>query len=276
MFPASEKKRLIEPAHEAISIRRQCELFGLPKTSYYRKAGQESAENLVLMRIIDEEYTEHPFLGSRKMAHRLKELGFEVNRKRVQSLMRKMGIAAIHPKPNLSKAMKTHKIYPYLLRGVIIVRPNQVWSTDITYIRLRSGFVYLAAVIDWYSRYVLSWRLSNSLEADFCIEALVEALKIGRPEIFNTDQGAQFTSDRFTGILSGLGINISMDGKGRALDNVFIERLWRSVKYEEVYIKDYENMRNAYCNLAKYFEYYNTQRAHQALEYRKPSDLYWA
>jgi len=217
------------------------------------------------MKLIDEEYTRHPFLGSRKMALWLKAQGYAANRKRVQRLMRKMGIAAIYPKPNLSKAAKRHKVYPYLLRGVAIVRPNQVWSTDITYIRMQSGFVYLTAVIDWYSRYVLSWRLSNSLDADFCVEALEEALQISCPEIFNTDQGAQFTSVGFTQILIDAEIKISMDGKGRAIDNVFVERLWRSVKYEEVYIKNYLNVSEAYCNLQLYFQYYNTQRLHQAL-----------
>jgi putative transposase len=226
------------------------------------------------MKLIDEEYTCHPFMGSRKMALWLNEQGFLVNRKRVQGLMRRMGIAAIYPKPNLSKASKRHKVYPYLLRGVSILRPNHVWSTDITYIRMNAGFIYLTAVIDWYSRYVLSWRLSNSLETEFCLEALEEALSIGCPEIFNTDQGTQFTCEKFTTALIGREIAISMDGKGRALDNVFVERLWRSVKYEEVYIKNYENVSDAYCNLEKYFTYYNTQRLHQALGYKRPIEVY--
>ena len=227
-----------------------------------------------MMKLIDEEYTRHPFMGSRKMALWLNEQGFLVNRKRVQGLMRRMGIAAIYPKPNLSKASKRHKVYPYLLRGVRILRPNHVWSTDITYIRMNAGFIYLTAVIDWYSRYVLSWRLSNSLETEFCLEALEEALSIGCPEIFNTDQGAQFTCEKFTTVLIRREIAISMDGKGRALDNVFVERLWRSVKYEEVYIKNYENVSDAYCNLEKYFTYYNTQRLHQALGYKRPIEVY--
>lgn len=197
-----------------------------------------------------------------------------VNRKRIQNLMRKMGIAAIYPKPNLSKPSTEHKKYPYLLRGVAITRPNQVWSTDITYIRLQRGFIYLTAVIDWYSRYVLSWRLSNSLDTEFCVEALEEALMIARPEIFNTDQGSQYTSHAFVEVLTGAGIQISMDGKGRALDNVFVERLWRSVKYEEVYLKNYDNVPDAYCGLDEYFTFYNNERLHQALGYKRPSEVY--
>jgi len=270
------KRQLVEPDNEAISIVRQCELLSLARSSYYWKEAGDSEFNLCLMKLIDEEYTRHPFLGSRKMALWLKGHGLEVNRKRVQCLMRKMGIAAIYQKPNLSRAAKRHKVYPYLLRDVAITRPNHVWSTDITYIRMQSGFIYLTAVIDWYSRYVLSWRLSNSLDADFCIEALEEALQISCPEIFNTDQGAQFTSDRFTKVLIDAEIKISMDGKGRAIDNVFVERLWRSVKYEEVYIKNYQNVSEAYCNLKTYFQYYNTQRLHQALGYKAPSEVYRA
>jgi putative transposase len=275
-IPNTTKRQFIERDNEAISIFRQCELLGLARSSYYWKEVGDSELNLCLMKLIDEEYTRHPFLGSRKMAEWLKKQGYKVNRKRVQGLMRKMGIAAIYPKPDLSKAAKRHKVYPYLLRGVAIARPNQVWSTDITYIRMHSGFIYLTAVIDWYSRYVLSWRLSNSLDADFCIEALEEALEISCPEIFNTDQGSQFTSDGFTQVLKDAEIQISMDGKGRAIDNVFVERLWRSVKYEEVYIKDYQNVPEAYCNLQTYFQYYNTQRLHQALDYKTPLEVYRA
>lgn len=273
-MPNMDKRKLIEPGHEDISISRQCEILGLARSSYYWKEVSEDPFNLHLMRLIDEEYTRHPFLGSRKMALWLNEQGLHANRKRVQGLMRKMGIEAIYQKPNLSKASKQHKVYPYLLRGVAIIRPNQVWSTDITYIRMNKGFIYLTAVLDWYSRYVLSWRLSNSLDTDFCLEALRAALEISRPEIFNTDQGAQFTSNKFTDALIGENIAISMDGKGRALDNVFVERLWRSVKYEEVYIKNYESVSDAYCNLAKYFAYYNTQRLHQALGYKRPIEVY--
>ena len=271
-----DKRQLIELGHDDISVSRQCELLGLARSSYYWTEASEDPLNLDLMKLIDEEYMRHPFLGSRKMALWLNEQGYQANRKRVQGLMRKMGISAIYQKPNLSKASKQHKIYPYLLRGVAIVRPNQVWSTDITYIRMHKGFVYLTAVLDWYSRYVLSWRLSNSLDTNFCLEALKAALRISRPEIFNTDQGAQFTSDKFTGALIDGNIAISMDGKGRALDNVFVERLWRSVKYEEVYIKNYESVSDAYCNLENYFTYYNTQRLHQALGYKRPIELYRA
>jgi putative transposase len=273
-IPNAIKRKLIEPECDGISISRQCQLLGLARSSYYWKEASDSVDNLHLMKLIDEEYTCHPFMGSRKMALWLNEQGFLVNRKRVQGLMRRMGIAAIYPKPNLSKASKRHKVYPYLLRGVSILRPNHVWSTDITYIRMNAGFIYLTAVIDWYSRYVLSWRLSNSLETEFCLEALEEALSIGCPEIFNTDQGTQFTCEKFTTALIGREIAISMDGKGRALDNVFVERLWRSVKYEEVYIKNYENVSDAYCNLEKYFTYYNTQRLHQALGYKRPIEVY--
>jgi putative transposase len=272
-----DKRQLIEPEHDALSVSRQCELLGLARSSYYWKEASEDPINLHLMkRLIDEEYTRHPFLGSRKLALWLHEQGFSANRKRVQGLMRKMGIAAIYQKPNLSRASKRHKIYPYLLRGVAIVRPNQVWSTDITYIRMHKGFIYLTAVLDWYSRYVLSWRLSNNLDTEFCLEALKSALLMGRPEIFNTDQGAQFTSDKFTDALIEGNIAISMGGKDRALDNVFVERLWCSVKYEEVYIKNYETVSDAYCNLAKYFTYYNTQSLHQALGYKRPIELYRA
>lgn len=271
-----DKRQLIEPEHVDISVGRQCELLGLARSTYYWKEASEDPLNLHLMRLIDEEYTRHPFLGSRKIALWLNEQGYPANRKRVQGLMRKMGIAAIYQKPNLSKASKLHKVYPYLLRGVTIMRPNQVWSTDITYIRMHKGFIYLTAVLDWYSRYVLSWRLSNSLDTEFCLEALKAALLISRPEIFNTDQGAQFTSEKFTTALLAGNIAISMDGKGRALDNVFVERLWRSVKYEEVYIKNYESVSDAYCNLEKYFTYYNTQRLHQALGYKRPIELYRA
>jgi putative transposase len=269
-----DKRKLIEPDHLGISISRQCELLELSRSTYYWKECITDPYSLYLMQRIDEEYTRHPFMGSRKMAIWLGEQGYRVNRKRVQSLMRRMGIEAIYQKPNLSKASQKHKIYPYLLRGVAIVRPNQVWSTDITYIRMSRGFIYLTAVMDWYSRYVLSWRLSNSLETEFCLEALEEALQVAKPEIFNTDQGSQFTSDKYTQALLDGDIAISMDGKGRALDNVFVERLWRSVKYEEVYIKNYENVLDAYCNLEKYFTYYNTQRLHQALGYKRPIEVY--
>ena len=221
------------------------------------------------MRRIDEEYTRHPFYGSRRLA---KVLG--VNRKRVQRLMRRMGIEAVGPKRRTTNRGSGHKIYPYLLRNVEIVRPDQVWSTDITYIPLRHGFLYLVAVMDWFSRYVLSWRLSNTLEGSFCREALDEALSISRPEIFNSDQGSQFTAINFTGRLERLGVAISMDGRGRALDNVFIERLWRSLKYEEVYLKDYADGYEAEASLSRYFEFYCEERIHQSLDYQTPISVY--
>ncbi len=251
----------------------QCQLIGLPRSSWYyassRKQGGESEENLALMRSIDELYLKHPFYGSRKMAFLL-----DVNRKRVGRLMRLMGIEAIYPKRRTTQRNKNHKIYPYLLRNVEITRCDQVWSTDITYIPMQHGFVYLVAVMDWYSRYVLSWRLSNTIDTAFCLEALDEALQGGRPEIFNTDQGSQFTAVAFTSRLLDCGVAISMDGRGRAIDNVFIERLWRSVKYEEVYLKGYENVWEAEESLAAYFGFYCHERIHQALDYRTPAEVY--
>ena len=226
------------------------------------------------MHRIDEIFTESPFYGSRKILEGLQREDFIIGRERVQSLMRKMGLKAIYPKPNLSKKHPENKIYPYLLANVNIVRPNQVWSTDITYIRLRPGFLYLVAIMDWYSRYVLSWRLSNSLDVSFCLEALEEALEEGCPDIFNTDQGPQFTSQDFTGLLLGKKIKISMDGRGRVFDNIFTERLWRSVKYEEVYIKDYQDYRDVREGLGRYFPFYNNRRYHQALEYKTPYEVH--
>lgn len=227
------------------------------------------------MKYIDKIFTEYPFYGSRRIRKALRRQGWLVGRERVQSLMRKMGLRAIYPKANLSKKHPNHKIYPYLLADVDITRPNQVWSADITYIRLRQGFLYLVAIIDWFSRYVLSWRLSNSLEAYFCIEALEEALGKGCPDIFNTDQGSQFTSDDFTGILLSKGIAISMDGRGRVFDNIFTERLWRSVKYEEVYIKGYQVYGDARKGLGNYFPFYNNYRYHQSLGYKTPYEVHY-
>lgn len=269
-------RTLIEPLHSAIPVARQCELLGLARSSLYYVPKGENAENLVLMRLIDEQYTRTPFYGSPKMTWWLKAEGHAVNRKRVARLMRRMGLCAIYAKPRLSEDREPHEIYPYLLRGVRIERPNQVWSTDITYIRLRQGFVYLVAVMDWFSRYVLSWQLSISLEPDFCIRALEMALRAGtgKPEIFNTDQGPQFTCHAFTRRLLDEGVSISMDGRGRALDNIFVERLWRSVKYEEVYLKDYANLQETTAGLGAYFCFYNEQRIHQALGYRTPAEIY--
>jgi putative transposase len=257
-----------------LSVRRQCELLGLNRSSYYYEPAAETAENLRLMRRIDEEYTAHPFLGSRRMTRWLNEDGEAVNRKRVQRLMRLMGLEAIHPKPRLSAAGRGHRIYPYLLRGVSIERPDQVWSTDITYIPLLHGFMYLAAIIDWYSRFVLAWRLSNTLDGSFCLEMLEEALSRGRPEVFNSDQGVQFTAEAFTGRLKLAGVAVSMDGRGRCLDNVFVERLWRTVKYEDVYLRGYALVPELEQGLQRYFGFYNHKRLHQSLDYRTPASVY--
>lgn len=252
-----------------MSVSRQCELVGLARSSWYYQPRGESPENLALMRRIDEQYLATPFYGSRKLAWLL-----GVNRKRIQRLMRLMGIEAIYPKKRTTWPGSGHKIYPYLLRGIDVQRPNQVWASDITYLPLRHGFLYLVAVMDWYSRYVLSWRLSNTLDGTFCQEALDEALTHKQPEIFNTDQGSQFTASIFTGRLESHGIAISMDGRGRALDNVFIERLWRSVKHEEVYLREYRNGWEAEKNLAAYFRFYCHERIHQGLGYRTPAEVY--
>jgi putative transposase len=231
-------------------------------------------EDLSLMKLIDRQYMITPFYGARKIAVWLKSQGKRVNRKRIRRLMQIMGIKAIYRHPSTSKLAPGHKIYPYLLNSIKITRPNQVWAADITYIPMAKGFLYLVSIIDWYSRYVLSWRLSNTLDASFCIEALLEALGKGRPEIFNTDQGAQFTGEAFTGLLIQNGIKISMDGKGSYNDNLFIERLWRTVKYEEVYLKAYQSGSDARINLGNYFRFYNTERPHQALGYRTPAEVF--
>jgi putative transposase len=257
-----------------LSVRRQCALLGLARSSLYHEPAGETAENLRLMRLIDQEYTAHPFYGSRRMAVWLARQGEAANRKRVQRLMRLMGLEAIYPKPKLSAGRKGHRIYPYLLRGVAIERPDQVWSADITYVPLASGFMYLAATIDWYSRYVIAWRLSNTLDGSFCLDMLEEALGKGRPEVFNTDQGVQFTAAAWTGRLVGAGVAVSMDGRGRCLDNVFVERLWRSVKYEDVYVRGYEAVPELAGGLGRYFPFYNGERPHQSLGYRTPAEVY--
>jgi putative transposase len=257
-----------------LSVSRQCELLGLSRSSYYFTPAMESAENLALMALIDEEYTDHPFRGSRGLTSWLRREGHPVNRKRVRRLMRLMGLEAVYPKPRLSVGGAGHQVYPYLLRGVAIKRVNQVWSTDITYIRMAGGFVYLVAVMDWCSRFVLSWALSVTMEVTFCIEALERAFRWGRPEIFNSDQGSQFTSEKFTGVLKERDIAVSMDGRGRCLDNIFIERLWRSLKYEEVYLRDYRLVPEARAGISRYFQFYNYERPHQSLGYRTPADLY--
>ena len=265
---------LIESGHPALSVRRQCELLGLCRSSLYYEPATETAENLRLMRRIDQEYTAHPFLGSRRLTQWLIGQGEAVNRKRVVRLMRLMGLEAIYPKPKLSAAGRGHRIYPYLLRNVSIERPDQVWSTDITYVPLACGFMYLAAILDWFSRYVLAWRLSNTLDGSFCLEMLDEALSRGRPEVFNTDQGVQFTAQAWTGRLESAGVAVSMDGRGRCLDNVFVERLWRSVKYEDLYLWRYETVPQLQQGLGRYFPYYNEERRHQALDYRTPAQVY--
>ena len=267
---------MIEAGQEVLSVRRQCELLGLSRRGlYYRPVG-ESAENLRLMGIIDETYTQRPFYGVRKMTAHLRRADHAVNPKRVRRLMRQMGLEAIYPRKRLSLAAEGHKRYPYLLRDLSIERPDQVWCADITYLRLRRGFLYLAAVMDWHSRYVLSWELSGSLEADFCLQALQEALHRSTPQIFNTDQGVQFTCEAFTGALEGQGVRISMDGRGRCYDNIFVERLWRTVKYEEVFLRDYADAAEARQGLKAYFRFYNELRPHQALDYRTPAQAYFA
>jgi putative transposase len=266
---------LIDPEHPDISVARQCELIGLSRAGFYYRALPEDAYNLELMRLLDEQYTRTPFYGVRRMTEWLRREGHDINEKRVRRLLRKMGLEAIYPKPRLSVSAPGHKTYPYLLQGVTATAPDQIWATDITYVRLVRGFVYLMAILDWYSRYVVAWELSLTLDADFCVTALQRALAGGRrPGIFNSDQGAQFTSASFTGVLEGSGVRISMDGRGRAFDNIFVERLWRSVKCEEVYLKDYESVRAAREGLERYFEFYNRDRLHQSLGYGTPAEAY--
>jgi putative transposase len=249
--------------------------LGLSKAAYYYRARERSRLNEALMTLLDEQYTKTPFYGVPKMTEWLKTRGYMVNRKRVRRLMKILGLEAVYPKPWLSKPAKDHKKYPYLLKDVVIERPDHVWSTDITYIRLKGGFIYLVAIMDWHSRYVLSWEVSTTLDAEFCIRALERALSLSSPDIFNSDQGSQFTSVEFTGRLEKLGVAISMDGRGRAMDNIFVERLWRTVKYEEVYLKSYETVKEARESLARYFHFYNTERLHQALGYRTPQEIYF-
>ena len=274
---APDRRALINRGHGALSIRRQCTLLGLARSGVYRLPRPANDNEPGLMRRIDELFTAWPFLGSRRMAALLRAEGYSINRKRVQRLMRKMGIAALGPKPRTTKPAPGHKIFPYLLRGMTIDRPNQVWAADITYVPIGRGFLYLVAVIDWASRAVLSWRLSNTMEASFCVSALEEALaRFGRPEIFNTDQGSQFTSAAFTGTLMAAGVRVSMDGRGRWMDNVFIERLWRSLKYEDIYLKGYGDGREARAGIAAWIAFYNLQRPHQALGNRTPMAVWRA
>jgi putative transposase len=268
---------MIDRGHAQLPVVRQCELLGLPRSTLYYQPKPVCEEDLALMRRIDEWHLMYPFFGSRKLAHLLKKEGFEVGRRHVVTLMRKMGLEAIYRKPKTSLADKAHPIYPYLLRELVIERSNQVWAADITYLPMAAGWAYLIAVIDWYSRKVLAWRLSNTMTTDFCVDALEEAMQqFGAPEIFNTDQGSQFTAASFTGMLKAHGIAISMDGKGRWVDNVFVERLWRSVKYEEVYLKAYESLIQAKRELQAYFTFFNEVRPHQTLDNRTPDAVYFA
>jgi putative transposase len=265
---------MIDPDHETLSIRRQCELLGLNRSTLYYEPKPASDEDLVLMRRIDRQYLKTPFYGSRRMTLWLRNEGLQVNRKRIQRLMRVMGLEAIYPKKTTIPSLG-HKIFPYLLRGVTIERPDQVWSADITYVGLQHGFLYLVAILDWFSRRVLSWRVSNTMDVEFCLEALDEAFeRFQAPEIFNSDQGSQFTSVAFTGRVLDAGASISMDGRGRWLDNVFVERLWRTVKYENIFLKNYETGADLVRGLAEYFEFYNTERQHQALDYRTPKQVH--
>ena len=271
-----QKRRAIEPRHRRIAIYRQCELLGLSRSSLYYKPRGDTQYNEQLMKLINEQYIETPFYGIDKMTEQLRRMGHQVNHKRIRRLIRQMGLESVYPRRRrgLSIPDKEHKIYPYLLRDVQIIRPDQVWSADITYIRMYRGWLYLVAVMDWFSRYVLSWEVSVTLESDFCVSALEQALSLGRPEIFNTDQGSQFTSIDFTRILLNASVQISMDGKGRVFDNIFSERIWRTVKVEEVYLRDYQTVAEARYNLSRYFELYNNRRLHEALGYRTPAEVY--
>lgn len=275
-MPVEARKHWVS-VRDSLALTRQCELAGVARSAVYapRPAAKPDEQELALLALIDAEYTRHPFFGSRKMTMYLRGMGYRINRKRICRLMGILGLAGMAPGPNTSRPHPRHKVYPYLLRGVGVTRPNQVWSTDISYLRLPRGFVYLVAVIDWYSRKVLAWRLSNTLDSGFCVDCLEQALQAyGAPEIFNTDQGCQFTSEAFTGVLKAHGIAISMDGRGRALDNIFVERLWRSVKHEDVYLKGYTTLPELLPGLAEYFVFYNMERTHQSLGYRTPDAVY--
>lgn len=266
---------MIDAEHPQLSVTRQCQLLGLPRSTYYHVAQPEPDENLRLMRVIDEVYTESPFFGSRQMTRWLRRQGHRVSRKRVQRLMRLLELEAIYQKPHLSRAHAAHPVYPYLLRDLVVDRPNQVWATDITYIPIQGGYVYLCAVLDWHRRRVLAWELSNTLDASFCVRAVQRAIaEFGPPEIFNTDQGCQFTSAEFTQPLLARNVKLSMDGKGRCLDNVFVERLWRTVKYEEVYLKGYVSMVDAHAQLERFFRFYNHQRPHSTHGGLTPDEVY--
>ena len=274
-LPLDQRRSLVEWPGSSLTVSRQCELLGISRSGLYYRPAIETEEDSVVKNLVDEVYTETPFYGSRRIAFVVGErLGLDVNRKRITRLMREMGLAAIGPKINISKPHPENTIFPYLLRDRRPIRPNEIWSTDITYVRLRGGFAYLVAVIDWFSRFVLSWRLSNTMDTAFCIDALKEALCLGKPDIFNTDQGSQFTSNDFVSVLRDNEIKISMDGRGRALDNVFVERLWRTVKYEDIYPKGYGSLCEANHGLDSYFDFYNKRRPHQSLNYARPWDVH--
>lgn len=273
-FSPSFRRELVEFDHQKISVQRQCQLLGLNRSTIYYQPAAESTEDLELMRLIDEQYTKTPFYGYRRMTVYLQKSGFSVNHKRVSRLMKKLGLEAIYPKPNLSKPGKDHLTFPYLLREMEIEFSDQVWATDITYIRLGGGFVYLLAIMDWHSRFVIEIEVSNSLESSVFVETLKRALEKGRPEIFNSDQGSQFTAIEWLKVLEDRKIQISMDGRGRCFDNIFVERLWRSVKQEEVYLNEYEDVWEAETRLRKYFEFYNYERPHQSLKYQTPFEAY--
>ena len=272
----SQRRAMIDREEPKLSLVRQCALLGISRSSLYYLPTEAGAEDLELMALIDQQYLKTPFYGSRRMTAWLSNHGHQVNRKRVRRLMQLIGLEAIYRRPNTSKPNPGHKVYPYLLRGLEINRVNQVWATDITYIPMARGFLYLVAIMDWHSRYVLAWRLSNILEVDFCVAALEEALSKGRPQIFNTDQGSQFTSEAFTSMLLAQGVQVSMDGRGRCMDNVFVERLWRSIKYEEVYLKAYQNGTEARKGIGAYLAFYNQERPHQTLGYRSPGQVFHA
>jgi putative transposase len=269
------QRAMIEPGHPNLSIRRQCELIGLNRSTLYYQPALESPLNLQLMRMIDAQYTKTPFYGYPKMTAHLRRLGYAINPKRVRRLMRLMGLQAVYPKPRTTVATQAHPVYPYLLRGLSITRPNQVWCADITYVPMCHGFMYLVAILDWFSRYVIAWRLSNTLDGTFCLEALQMALALGQPDIFNTDQGAQFTARPFTQCLETAEVRVSMDGRGRCMDNIFVERLWRTVKYEDIYLNEYATVPSLHSGLRDYFTFYNDERPHQSLGYRVPAEVHY-
>jgi putative transposase len=274
-MPVEQRRNMIERQDSKLSIRRQCELLDITRSVLYYASQRDRSDDLAVMRLLDEQYTRAPFYGVEKMTAVLQRMGICIGHNRVRRLLRLMGLEAVYPKPRLSLPDSQNRIYPYLLRDIRIERPDQVWAADITYIRLWQGFVYLVAIMDWFSRFVLSWELSVTLDAQFCVAALERALMMGRPEIFNTDQGSQFTSADFTGCLEKAGVSISMDGKGRVFDNIFVERLWRTVKYEDVYLKDYAGVDEARDGIGGYFEFYNNIRLHESLGYQSPAEIYF-